>query len=329
MELQQALKLAHDGRALLFIGAGFSRGATNLEGRDFSLGSSLGTSLSSEASLPSGLALEDAAELYVEQCGAGKLIDKLKSAFSAKAVSEAHRQVAAAPWRRVYTTNYDDVFELACSNIGKRVDSVVPLDDISHVAKKNLLCVHLNGFIRRTDEDSVWNDLKLTQPSYDSGSAMDNDWGSLFRADLQAAQAIFFVGYSLFDIDIRRLLFEEQLVDKSFFVLGPSPDMATAHRAGRYGLLIAAGTDEFATQLTEFRKTYVPEADPTPITFASQHTMPTRRTFRLRTGIYSSCYFTVACVLSSWRQASWARLTIAGPEKLMSWHSAESNPARV
>lgn len=131
-------------------------------------------------------------------------------------------QIANIPWRRVYTTNYDDVFELAYSNIDKRVDSVTPLDDTSKISKKNLLCVHLNGFIRRTDEGSVWNDLKLTQPSYDSGSAMETDWGSLFRADLQAAQSVFFVGYSLADIDVRRLLFEEQLIDKSFFALGHS-----------------------------------------------------------------------------------------------------------
>ncbi len=213
------------------------------------------------------MALDDAAELYVEEAGVTKLIDKLKAMFSAKTVSESHQQIASTPWRRVYTTNYDDVFELACSGVGKRVDSVVPLDDISQVSKKNLLCVHLNGFIRRTDENSIWDDLKLTQPSYDSGSSMDTEWGSLFRADLQAAQAIFFVGYSLADIDIRRLLFEEQLINKAFFVLGPKPDMATAHRAGRYGLLIGVGTSEFAAQLADFRKNYTPDPDPTPISF--------------------------------------------------------------
>jgi hypothetical protein len=267
VELEQALKLVYDGRALLFIGAGFSRGARNLAGADFSLGAGLGDRLSEEAVLTKGLALEDAAELYVEKFGVTRLIDKLKLLFSAKSVSDSHKQIADSPWRRVYTTNYDDVFELACSGIGKRVDSVIPLDNISQISKKNLLCVHLNGFIRRTDEDSIWSDLKLTQPSYDSGSAMDSEWGSLFRADLQAAQAVFFVGYSLADIDIRRLLFEEQLIDKSFFVLGPDPDMATAHRASKFGLLTAAGTDEFAAQLRSFRKGYVPEKDPTPISF--------------------------------------------------------------
>src|SRR5713226_1792797 len=131
MELEEALKLAHDGRALLFVGAGFSQGATNLAGNDFALGADLAVSLSKEASLPAGLALDDAAELYVETFSVAKLIDELKVSFSAKAVAECHRQISATPWRRLYTTNYDDVFELACSNIGKRVDSVVPLDDIS------------------------------------------------------------------------------------------------------------------------------------------------------------------------------------------------------
>jgi hypothetical protein len=267
MELEEGLKLAHDGRALLFVGAGFPRGATNLAGDDFAVGRDLARDLSTEAALPAGLALDDVAELYVNKFGESKLIDELKQLFSAKDVTKAHQDIAALPWRRVYTTNYDDVFELACTKIGKRVDSVVPSDDISQISKKNLLCVHLNGFIRRTDQGSIWNDLKLTQASYDKGSALDNEWGSLFRADLQAAQAVFFVGYSLWDIDIRRLLLEEELRDKSFFVLGLTPDMATAHRAGKYGLLIAAGTTEFAHQLTEFSKTYIPESDTAPVSF--------------------------------------------------------------
>src|ERR1035441_7125033 len=77
MDLDEALKLAYDGRALLFLGAGFSRGATNLAGNDFSLGTDLAGILSSEAGLPAGLALDDAAELYADQFGVAKLIDEL------------------------------------------------------------------------------------------------------------------------------------------------------------------------------------------------------------------------------------------------------------
>jgi hypothetical protein len=263
--------------------------------------------------------LDDAAELYADKFGVAKLIDELKISFSASAVTEHHRQIAAVPWSRVYTTNYDDVFELACSNIAKRVDSVVPLDDMSLISKKNLLCVHINGFIRRTDEGSVWNDLKLTQPSYDSGSAMDTEWGALFRANLQAAQAVFFVGYSLWDIDIRRLLFEEQLIDKSFFVLGPKPDMATAHRAGRYGLVIALGTAEFAQQLADFGKTYVPEPDAGPISFclrpyqadAAPVTLEDRNVFELLLFGKLRHEFTVASFLG--------QINYCGPRQQCDW----------
>jgi hypothetical protein len=267
MELDQGLKLALDGRGVLFLGAGFSRGATNLASREFSSGADLAARLSADAKLPEPLALDDAAEVYAQEFGVAKLVDELKSSFSGKAVADFHKRIAAVPWRRVYTTNYDDVFELACREIGKRVDAVIPDDDISKISKKNLICVHLNGLIARTNELSIWSDLKLTQSSYDSGSAIDSEWGSLFRSDLQAAQAVFFVGYSLSDLDIRRLLFEEQLIDKSFFALGKGPDLATATRVSKYGLLIAANTQEFAGQLVEFGKKYVPEKDPTPISF--------------------------------------------------------------
>lgn len=172
------------------------------------------------------------------------------------------------PWRRVFTTNYDDVFENACSAVGKRVDVIGPLDDSSRISKKSFASVHLNGSIRRVDSASIWNDLKLTQQSYDSGSAMEGEWGALFRADLQAAQAVFFVGYSLGDLDIRRLLFEEQLKDKSFFVLGVNPSMDTAHRASKYGLLVAAGVEEFAEQIRQAKSVFVPDENPTPLNFS-------------------------------------------------------------
>jgi hypothetical protein len=165
MEVDAGLKLALDGRALLFVGSGFSRGATNLSGDDFSLGSQLAATLSKEAGQPEVLALDDAAELFADRFGVDSLVNVLKSKYSAKTVRDYHKEIAAVPWRRVYTTNYDDVFELACNDIGRRVDSITPLDDNSQISKKNLVCVHLNGFIRTTNRDSMWNDLKLTQHS--------------------------------------------------------------------------------------------------------------------------------------------------------------------
>lgn len=110
MKLEDGLRFAYSGRAILFVGAGFSRGATNLVGDDFSLGSDLSATLSQEAGLPAGLALDDAAELYVEKLGVTNLIDKLKAMFTAKSVLETHGQIASTPFlgggstRRTTTT---------------------------------------------------------------------------------------------------------------------------------------------------------------------------------------------------------------------------------
>jgi len=42
---------------------------------------------------------------------------------------------------------------------------------------------------------------------------------------MDAVRAVFFVGYSTADIDIRRLIYERPaLKDKSFFVIGPQDD---------------------------------------------------------------------------------------------------------
>lgn len=89
MELDEALRLALDGRTILFLGAGFSRGATNLADKDFALGTDLTAKLASDADLPAGLALDDAAELYVDKFSEAKLIEELKMAFTAKTVTDS------------------------------------------------------------------------------------------------------------------------------------------------------------------------------------------------------------------------------------------------
>jgi hypothetical protein len=52
------------------------------------------------------------------------------------------------------------------------------------------------------------------------------------------------------------LLVEKELKEKSFFVLKKDPNMADAHRASLFGLLVAAGVDDFADELAKFLKTY-------------------------------------------------------------------------
>ena len=154
----------------------------------------------------------------------------------------------------MYTTNYDDVFERACAEVGMGVISHVGTDSVGKLAKNGLTCVHLNGFIWTATEDSLSRELKLTSTSYSAGSAMNDEWADRFRFDLHASQAIFFVGYSLADLDLRRLLVEQELKEKSF-VLKKDPSIADAHRASLFGLPVAKGVEDFADEVAKFLKT--------------------------------------------------------------------------
>ena len=267
MELEEGLAYAAQGRALLFLGAGFSWGATSLAGKPFLLGNGLGKALADEMGIPAEFALDDIADIYVSKHGAQALLSKLRNWYTARDVSKAHRTIAKLNWTAVYTTNYDDVFERACAEVGRGVVSYGGADAIGRQTKGSLNCVHLNGFVRTATEASIYDELKLTTTSYAAGAALNIEWLNRFRFDLHAAQAIFFVGYSLADLELRQLLTAEELKEKSFFVLKPDPDLAEAHRANLYGLPIAKGVDVFAEEVEAFLTTYVVPPDILPLSY--------------------------------------------------------------
>lgn len=266
MELDRAFEHALNGQAILFTGAGFSCGALNLKGEPFKTGGQLADYLGVKATSTPGLSLDDAAEEFAAKFGQDRLIKELELEFTAKQISAAQSQFTRVPWKRVYTTNYDNILENAFQAAGSRLKPVTLSDHIRDVPKDPLLCVHLNGFVGRLTRSSLWSEIKLTDTSYLTASVAASPWATFFRQDLELAQAVFFVGYSLADIDIRRILFESpKLKDKCFFVLGTTPDAATLHRASRFGLALKIDSQKFAAALTEKSFKYAPPENTGPL----------------------------------------------------------------
>ena len=102
--------------------------------------------------------------------------------------------------------------------------------------------------------------VELTDLSYVSSSLVESPWMTKFRDDITMARAVFFVGYSLkSDLDIKRVLFSStSLIDKCIFILGPDPTPSTLRRAQQYGSPLSISTDDFALQIQEKQKTYMP-----------------------------------------------------------------------
>ena len=66
---------------------------------------------------------------YLETNTKRDLIGIIKEYYSCKTVNDEHKTIARLPWKKVYTTNYDDVMETASKNIGINREVLVA-DDI-------------------------------------------------------------------------------------------------------------------------------------------------------------------------------------------------------
>jgi len=263
MELDRAIELALDGEALLFVGAGFCSGAKNLSGESMKSAEALTKSLADELGIPSITGLDDAAEEYADLFGEDQLIELLHNEFTASDVAPHHLNIADVPWKRVYTTNYDNVLEVAYSRLHRRLNPATPSDNIRRAPRDGTMCVHLNGFIDRLTTDSLWNEFRLTSSSYASGSLLDSPWISAFRQDLRIARAVFFIGYSLADLDIKRVLFESQeLRDKTFFVLRSGTEKSSGRRAARYGSIVHKDVAQLAELFSQRQAEHFPKLLP-------------------------------------------------------------------
>lgn len=191
-KLDQLLDHVIDGRAILFVGAGFSLGAVNLRGVSFKTGAQLAGHFSLQVDLPPGTPLDDAAEEFANRKSVSALIKELELEFTSKSIAPAHQSLMQFPWKRIYTTNYDNVLETAAHQAGKRLRAVTLKDNIREIPTDSPVCVHFNGYVGDLTTSTVWSDVKLTDTSYLTSSVANSPWSVLFRQDMESARVVFF-----------------------------------------------------------------------------------------------------------------------------------------
>lgn len=264
MKLEEAIKHAINGHALLFIGSGFSVGAKPIKGDTFLTGRQLAKYFYNECGItnPPDDDLNYATQRYRKYFPDDKLVEDLQQLFTAAEVSEYHERFSEIRWRGIYTTNYDDVLERAFSNKKKKLLPVTPDKDTrSYTSKKNL-CVHINGFINDLTPEALNNSFKLTNTSYLTESFSGSNWSFLFRKSLHMSRAVIFVGYSLYDLDIQRILFaNDDLINKTIFI--EREDKAITDFEGSvqndFGSIEPIGLSGFWKKFDEVSSTYHPQ----------------------------------------------------------------------
>lgn len=262
MNLVDAIQHAIDGNAVLFLGSGFSFGATGLGGDSPLSGRQLAKYLYEK----SGVFAEDtdlaiASQCYTDSFGSASLAKLCREMFTIKTAAKHHQTIVSLPWQRIYTTNYDDLAEKSAVDVGKVITGVTPEDSPERFISSARICLHINGLINRVAVGDVSSSFKLTFESYLTDAMERSGWLAVFRQDLRLARAVVFVGYSMYDLDIARIVMSEDIKDKTVFVVAPDlkDKSADALRLPIFGELYKTGVINFAELIDSTKNIYTPK----------------------------------------------------------------------
>lgn len=237
------------GKPVLFTGAGFSYGMKNIKSKqpkgvdDLSKLLMGGVDISSDDGV---IPLKDIVDYYIESEKENQLIAALEDEFIINEVSDYHKEIAKINWKRAYTTNYDFGFELACNEVGKKLRTVNPLTD-SEMFRDGNICVHINGDMGILSKKTLTKEFALSDISYVLNNFDDSYWFKLLVKDFESASAIVFVGYSLYDDMIKKILkSNESFKEKTFIITSPTAKEKDLFKLKIYGHVLSTGTEGFA-----------------------------------------------------------------------------------
>ncbi len=248
------------GSAVVFFGAGFSAGATGFDG-ELPLGNQLRDKLGEfcgfERKYYETKDLKDVAEHCLLEKSRQEIVEKLKDIFAVKQPKDEQKVVVGWPWKSIYTTNYDDLVCYAGKQVNKNID-ILTLESMLPSESRNF-CLHINGCVDRLEPEHLDNSFKLSRSSYVNSDVFANSskWKDKFMNDLQYSALVVFMGYSLADMPIERILFAktESMRKKTIFVVADpknsDDDPIGDNKFEGYGKLLKIGMESFVNKIQE------------------------------------------------------------------------------
>ncbi|MBS0858353.1 SIR2 family protein [Providencia rettgeri] len=251
----ELLRKVRSNRAVLFLGSGFSCDSTDFNQQYLPTANILAQKIAKIINAESYDDLKYISDRVIDEGYSEALIKLLRKTFSVKQVQPHHETIASLPWHRVYTTNYDLCFEKAAQQIGKDYTTIdVSIDSISELKKQNL-CIHINGSLNNLDHETLNNSFKLSESSYLSTDSIENSqWFYPMQRDFEEASAIIFIGYSLYDIEVKKILLDSlSIKNKVYFVTYSIPDERSAYIFEKYGTILPIQTSGFSEIFKNFK----------------------------------------------------------------------------
>lgn len=253
MTYEEALKYAIEGEAVFIVGSGFSIGAENQftgDERHLWVGSQLAKELAKLTDMDSDVQLDIVSQEYIDVYGESQLINYLKEHYTVKRYDDYYKAFARIKNVQVYSTNYDDLLEKVFNDSGNKVKGYNIETDIRK-AQKDKMIMHLNGYVRDLQEETLPESFKLSHLSYNNMKFFDTPWYSYLIDELHSAKAIFIIGLSFSsDLDIRRIVSSEELKEKIFFIERENLSDSNRKFLNKYGRVLLCGIQRFCEDLS-------------------------------------------------------------------------------
>ncbi|MFA9394809.1 MAG: SIR2 family protein [Halodesulfovibrio sp.] len=250
------------GKPVLFAGAGFSLGCEGCYQDEALLAEGLANGIGTLGGFDGAGDLSYAAGRYLKQLNKPEtLISLLKDWFYFKEVSEVQVEICKIPWKGIYTTNYDNAIELAYAKNNVRINSLDSTYPLSALEVGRPTCIHINGTVEKLSPEALDTTFKLTSSSYLSPEGFKSScWNEQFRRDIMRCSALVFVGYSLYDISIKEILFElPELAQKVFFITRSDISEKDKYILSEFGTVVPIESKGFASWLNEIGQFDFPE----------------------------------------------------------------------
>jgi hypothetical protein len=191
-----------NGNCVLFAGAGISVGTHGQRG--LPSGSDLAQALATRCGYTgSDLSLPRVAQYYELENGRQALVEFITNEIADPQIAPLfiHQLTTWLPFRVVITTNWDRLLERACERASKPYRLVVRNEEISYLAPDKFTLIKIHGSVEQPDT------LVITEDDYLDFFSELPTVATVLKAEF-ATKPLLFLGYSLEDINFKRLYAE-------------------------------------------------------------------------------------------------------------------------
>lgn len=256
-DFHDALQRGAKGKAILFCGAGASLDALNFGLKELpsvnplleKFNHFLNTKYTRLPIAASRVADSSLHEYY-------KIIT---DSFTVRSVSDDMKKIMAFPWSRVYTTNYDNSLELSCGGIEKKCQTITAKDSPRDLIKGRLPIIHLHGFVNHFRIDTIRGECILDYSSNVANSVYNGLWATELKNDISTSDVIVFLGYSLYDPEIAKIILQGGFSKKKiFFINSRIENEELEYMQSQFGIPINIEKDGFARVIDSIPKNIEP-----------------------------------------------------------------------